>query len=245
MNGKLLSAQLSFLPEDMVAEAMETCTQLRLTHIGIRILRIAACLAVIIGLLLGVPLPNANKPGIITGQGLLSVTVYAADQSSSTTLSPDTVLPHSYDWLFVNWAAGLPITLSVSDDTYTPEDITFQVSVDGGGFYIGKNGGTNIHPGVFHQLPAQFTVPNNTTIFWSQFYNANDVDFLAGSITAYADIVIYNEEEIIGYAVIRFERANKHSLVFTVSLIESIAFSTEDGYITDEYVRWLIDEAKK
>ena len=50
MTGKNISDQLSFLPDDMIEEAMEIPKRQRTLRFTARVLRAAACLAVIIGL---------------------------------------------------------------------------------------------------------------------------------------------------------------------------------------------------
>lgn len=238
MKGEFLSRQLSFLPEDMIEEAMNA--EKKKTQPAVRWLRMAACLAVIAGLLVGIGLRNN---GIVTGPGILAVTVYAED-TSSTTLSPDTVLPSHYYWSFANWAPGLPITLSVSDSSFLSENISFQVTVDGGVCFLGVNGGTSITPGPSVQMPVQFTVPNQTTIFWSQFYDAsgND-DFTLHGETAYIDIIIFDGSEIIGYTILRLDRESPDSLGFVASMLDSVALLSGQE-ITEAYVRAQIEKAK-
>ncbi|MGN0999995.1 MAG: hypothetical protein ACI4PO_10620 [Faecousia sp.] len=238
MTGEFVSRQLSFLPENLIEEAMKEASRRQKTLY--RVLRAAACLAVVIGILAGIGHWNS---GVVTNPGILAVTVYAED-ASSTTLSPDTVLPYSYYWGMTEWAPGLPITLSVSDADYISENITFQVTVDGGGFYVGVNGGTSIYPGASKPMPARFTIPNHTTIFWSAFSDAsgND-DFIRSGQVAYADIIIYDDTEIIGYTVLRLDRESPDSIGFAASMLASVSFPASQA-VTEEYVYAQIEKVK-
>lgn len=233
MNGILLSKQLSFLPDDLVEEAMKNTAAYSAQHI----LRSAACIVLIIGLLLYGAASENPDPGISPQPGFLSVRVYAADNSSSTVLSPDTVLPHNYYWGFVNWTAGLPITLSLTENDLVSEQIQFKVTVDGGSCYIGENGGTNIYSGAASLLPPQFIVPNNTTIFWSQFIDANGkADFLATGTIAFIDIIVCDGDDVIGYALLRLDRESPDGIGFIVSMVDSVSFS-KGVYVSEQYAR--------
>ena len=240
MNGQDFSKQLSFLPDDLVEEAMNNGK----THSARHILRFAACIVLIIGLLVYGAANNRPDPGISPQPGFLSVRVYAADNSSSTVLSPDTVLPYNYYWGFVNWTAGLPITLSVTEKDLVSEQIHFKVTVDGGSCYIGENGGTSIYSGAASLLPPQFTVPNNTTIFWSQFIDANGkMDFLATGTVAFIDIIICDGDDVIGYTLLRLDRESPEGIGFKVSMVDSVSFA-KGVYVSEQYAREQIALAK-
>lgn len=252
MKGEFLSRQLSFLPEDMVEEAMAPGKEIRRKHTWHRVLRVAACLAVILGLLLGVPqlLPGTQD----TFSSPLSVTVYAADLSSAMTLSPDVVLPVDYQWhLGTNWLPGQPITLSVPE-SISSKNITFQVTVDGGGFYVGtgdkilckeyKDHSLFTSP-TYQAMAKQFTTPNNTTIFWNPTIGAAEGDaFFKDGTVAYADIIILEGEQIIGYAVLKFDRESTTQAHFSVSMVASASLSPDENAITEEYVRSLMQEGR-
>ena len=240
MNGQDFSKQLSFLPDDLVEEAMQKA----ITHPSQHIFRAAACIALVIGLLVCGAAGRKPDPSISPLPGFLTVRVYAADNSSSAVLSLDTVLPHSYYWGFVNWTAGLPITLSVSEADFVSEQIQFKVTVDGGSCYIGENGGTSIYSGTASLLPAQFTVPNNTTIFWSQFIDANGkADFLASGTVAFIDIIICDGDDVIGYTLLRLDRESPEGIGFKVSMVDSVSFA-KGVSVSEQYAREQIALAK-
>lgn len=253
-NNTFLSQQLSYLPDEMVEEAMAPGRNIYRKNTWHRILRAAACLAVILGLLLGVPqlLPGTQD----TLASPLTITVYAADLSSATTLSPDTVLPVAYQWHpGTNWLPGQPITLSASAPDRADENITFQVTVEGGGFYVGV--GDKVFykeyedhilftSPTYQPMATQFTVPNNTTIFWNPTIGAAEGDtFFKDGTVAYADIIIYGGEKIIGYTILRFERESTAHANFSVSMVASVSLSPDNEAITEEYVCSLIQKAKE
>lgn len=215
MNGKDLSRQLGDLPVEMIAEAMAPANDTKRKNLTTRVLRMAACFAAVVGLLTAALGLYPSDDGIVTGPGLLAVTVYAADLSSSATLSADSVLPIDYQWsLGTNWLPGQSITLSVSDSDSSSENITFQIIVDGGGFYTGVGDAQYSHQygdhilftsAFYKAMEEQFTVSNNTTIYWNPTIGASEEDmFFAYGTTAFADIIIFDEEKIIGFTVLRF-----------------------------------------
>lgn len=242
MNGEKISRCLDALPDTMLDEAMKPYKP---RSLGWHIVRIAACLAIVIGLLLGIPKILSGNTNNSTKNSFLSLTVYAADLSESTTLEKGTILPANYYWYFSNWAPGLPITLSVTDEHHSPEAITFQITVDGGGFYKGKDGDPSIYASVTSPMPEQFTVPNNTTIFWSQFYGAETGNrFWAEGDVAYVDIILFENEKIIGYAILRLDRESETRPSFVLSMIDSVSFPLEES-VSEEYVRTRMREVKR
>lgn len=241
MSNFVLSKAMGDIPDDLLQEAMDVRKR---SSVGWMIFRAAACLAVVIGLIAASWGLRPSTDDIVAAPGILTVTVYAENQSFME-LSPNTVLPYDYCWTDVNWAPGLPITLCVDKENYVSDNITFRVTVDGGGFYIGKEGDASIYPGISHRCLPEFEISNNTTIFWSQYYDANGNDSLSKNKSAYADILIYDGVKIVGYAVIRFDCANQYLRSFTVAMVASGAFSPDDKDITEQYVSKIIEESHK
>lgn len=236
MNGQDFSKQLSFLPDDLVEEAMQKA----ITHPSQHIFRAAACIALVIGLLVCGAAGRKPDPSISPLPGFLTVRVYAADNSSSAVLSPDTVLPHSYYWGFVNWTAGLPITLSVSEQGHPSGNIQFQVTVDGGSCYVSKGGNIPSNPSISGAASLQssnFTVPNHTTIYWSQFIDAHEnADFLATGTVAFIDIIVFDGDDVVGYTLLRLDRESPDGIGFKVSMVDSVSFY-KGVYVSEQYAR--------
>lgn len=228
MSEYTLSEAINDLPEDMLLEADETP---RTGHGRRRIIWVAACLVVIIGLLLA---PGSKQGKDSGGGGLLCVTVYAEDRSS-VVLSNDTVSPYFSRWDMTNWAPGLPITLSVSEDNGL-EAISFKVRVDGGYCYVDRDGGASVLSPNPVLMEEEFVIPNNTTIFWSKHGEPEDYGmFWRDGERAFLDIIVYEGSRIIGYVVLRFDRVSDISGAFDVSMVSMVEFGS-DMEVTSEYV---------
>jgi hypothetical protein len=247
----ILSKAMGSIPDEMLQETM-TINK----NTGRKwIIRAAACLALVIGLLLTT---MRGDNGVITGNGLLSLTVYATNADPFTISSTDTVVPFSHTWQnSVSWAPGWPITLSINSEHYQSNDIRFEVTVDGGVYYVGSDGGTSIYPGYSKPMPAQFSVPNNTTIFWSMWYTAEQSEHIQyEGEGAFTKIIVYDGDQIIGYTVLRFDRLTYGELnaeyyeqlglplgelasAYRLELLASVSFPKVDGQYQDvtlEYV---------
>lgn len=247
-----LSKAMNAVPDDMLQEAMEVKKKGRT---GWVIFRAAACLAVVVGLVFAA---FGGGSGVVTGPGILAVTAYAADGEPFVVSDSDTVVPFSHRWgPFVNWAPGWPLTLNVPEGELLSENIRFQVTVDGGGYYVGVNGGPSIYPVFSTTMPAQFTVPNNTTIFWSMWYDAASGEHTVHQgKEVYTQIIIYDETHIIGYVVLRFDRftygeldaeyyeqlgvpLDEYAQEYQLEVLASVSFPKVDGEyqeISEEYV---------
>lgn len=257
MSKFMLSNAMGNLPDDILQEAMEVKK-----HTGHKwLLRAAACLVLVIGMLFAT---MRGDNGIVTGNGLLTLTVYATDAEPFITSSVDTAVPFSHIWSnWVNWAPGWPITLSINSEDYQSDDIRFEVIVDGGVYYVGSDGGTSIYPGYSKPMPAEFSVPNNTTIFWSMWYTAEQSEHIQyEGEEVFTKIIIYDGDRIIGYTVLRFDRLTYGELnaeyyeqlglpldelasAYRLELLASVSFPKVDGEyqdITLEYVNACIAE---
>lgn len=247
------------LEDDLITEAAAP----KIRAFPKRMLRIAACLAVIIGLTAAILWPGGGN-GITTGPGILAVAVHASEQKPFSVDSPETVVPYSHRWHWpVNWAGGWPITLSVKDAYDSSDNISFHVTVDGGGYYVGNDGGPSLYPGLLDILPAQFTVPNNTTIFWDMTYDAASGEyFLYEGTAVYTTIIVYDGSHIIGYTVLKFSRLTWGELggdnnklsddslsnSYQFEMTDSVSFPKVNGEyqnITLEYVNACIKNVMK
>lgn len=257
MSKFILSKAMGNIPDDMLMEAMEVKKATGRKWI----LRAAACLVLVIGLLFAT---MREDNGIVTGNGLLTLTVYATDAEPFTTSSVDTVMPFSHIWQgFVSWAPGWPITLSINSEHYQSDDIRFEVTVDGGVYYVGRDGGTSIYPGYSKPMPAEFSVPNNTTIFWSMWYTAEQSEHIQyEGEEVFTKIIVYDGNRIIGYAVLRFDRftygeldaeyygqlglpLDEFASAYRLELLASVSFPKVDGEyqnVTLEYVNACIEK---
>lgn len=246
MTGKNISDQLSYLPDDMIEEAMEMPKRQRTLRFTARVLRAAACFAVIAGLLFGI-WGRGGDPTAPQG-GLLTITVYGIDQDKDTNKVEELVLLPYANILWpqaVNSFYGFPMGLAVADDKYDFKSISFRASADGGWLYVGKLGEIYMHQMKVSPLDTSTVIPNNTAIFWLAKNTASHERFTGD--TAFIDVVIYEGTQIIGYTVIRLDQKYDEygaTRSYYVSMPANEIFSTEET-ITEEYVRQQIDEVKK
>ena len=268
MSNFRLSKAMNAVPDDMLQEAMEVKKR---RHTGWTILRAAACLAVVIGLLIAA---LSGGSDIVTGPGILAVTVYAADETPFTISSPDTVLHKNIYWDSASSASfGCPIHLSVSDEYDYSEDITFQITIDGGGMSWEQGGETATLGTAYKYMPAQFVVPNHSTVIWSAFHpnSSSDEYSMVNKNTAHVDVIIYDGDKIVGYSVLRLRKmtcsevidanpewifasehnecAGEHRInCYRIEMLESVFFPKIEGEyqtVGEEYVCEQIEKAKQ
>ncbi len=265
-----LSKAMGNIPDDMLQEAMEVKKKSRT---GWTIFRAAACLAVVVGLVFAA---FGGGSGVVTGPGILAVTVYAADETPHTISSPDMVLHKSIYWDVASSASiGCPITLSVSDKYDNLNEITFQVAIDGGGMMTEvENEETGFTPGATYQfMSPQFSVPNDTTIYWTTVHPNTDSEAyqMVNRDAAYVKIIIYNGDIIIGYSVLQLRKMSCSEVIdanpewiltsehmectgehkincYRVEMLESVYFPKIEGKhqtVEEEYVCKEIEKAKQ
>lgn len=228
MTSKTIFRALDGLDPDLVEQAAPDAPKHRNKRTLAKWVALAACLALMLGLLM----PWGSNGDSNTGGGLLCITVYAEDRSCSV-LTEDTVSTFWSSWSFTNWAVGLPITLAVEAEN---ENISFLVRTDGGFCYADKDGGDSIYARNTVYMGEEFTVPNHTTIFWSQtaVHDPEDTFWRDGEL-AFVDIIVYDGERPLGYVVLRFDRESMQSIKFNVSTVAMVEFEA-DGDITQAYV---------
>ena len=237
MTGKDISKQLSYLPDDMIEEAMEMPKRQKTLRFTARVLRAAACLAVIIGLLFGIfgrdSDPKTPKGGLLT----ISVGAVGNDGTIITNFALDknVELPDNFRWNpTYNYLPGIPLTFSVSGEEYNLNDIYFDITVTGGSFLRETN-----QPGLYKQISLHSTLKNSSTVYWHSWYDSADGVIYFEEDCAYADIIIFEKDTIIGYAVVGFRRLYNNdtpTFSFNAILLESVMFSVGET-VTEEYVR--------
>lgn len=229
----------------------------------------AACLALLLGV---ISLSFDGGDGIVTRPGILTVTVYAADQETVYIASPNMAehnaicVSHLLIWPYSN-----PFTFSVSEEQGDWQNVHFTLSSSAGGFAINDNG--------YHIVGTPYTIQNGGTVYWCDLEDKGISDNVV-----YIDAVVYSGENIIGYVVLRLSKptcdifADDPSIVvvheepnsdeesmphparyycqgrdhlvdflFTVEKIESVSFPKVDGEyqnISEEYVTQKLEEAK-
>lgn len=265
-NGKILSEQLSYLPDELVSEAMETPAK-QAHKFGIRrVLRAAACLAVILGLLFGIPYFSADNSDTVTGESILSVKVYAMNPVNNhiveDELTAGVAVNNTHYWpLVMNLYRGIPIFLSVETEDFPADKITYDIHVDHGEYFIHGNTSAKLN-----RAGQDFSTPNNAGIYWNyskeeyQDYQTHNLDVV------YTSITIRCEDHIVGYALLRFDRAYGRDILdaypdladywkgcedepadaYWSNLIVSVSFPKVNGeyqQISQEYVDACINKA--
>lgn len=204
MNEYTLSQAMTDIPDDWLTDAPQAKRRHR---VYAKLLRVAACFAVMVGLLL---VDFRGGDGIVTRPGLLTITVSAAD-SEIVTFSPDSVKFQA----FYSSTLGIssypytnPITLHVSDDDGEWEDIHFRISCDYGTIHCPDIG-------TMLAIGEPITVPNGTVIYWDYYgwdhvateeelSNATlDNLYMTDDRIAYVNILIFSADNIVGYAILR------------------------------------------
>ena len=199
---------------------------------------IAACLcvALLAGVLFKIP-----GPDVTIAPGFLVVTAYAASSDEEITMQEGIELPTDYKWsLAMSSRPGLPLKLSTTEY----DDLSFEVSVDGGTLLFWE--GNKIK-----YLDSSFNTGNDTTVYWTNLSQTGENDFerYMGT-TAYINIVIREEENIVGYAVVEIstnDLENEPAQTYSIKLLKSISFPKVNGEyqkITAEYVAAEMEQIK-
>ena len=263
-NSKLLSEQLSFLPDNMVDEAMASAQKPHRKRAAIAIVRIAACFAVILGLVFGFPKFDPKSTSFVTGPGMLSVSVSATNahskQAQTQVLEEGITIPNNAILGSTNSYVGIPIHLSVSDEDHPVSQISYRLSATAGVC------ADNERQGYTSDWFDTITCENDSTVRWSLINDGNADWYDPQFDHCFLKIIIRCQEHIIGYSVIRFDRLNSDQWceihpelapyyekyeeplpldVFICTLVTSVSFPMVDGKyqkISESYVDQCMNE---
>ena len=197
MSKYIFSDAMNGIPDDMLQEAMQVRKKSRT---GWVVFRAAACLAVVIGLLMAAVFTDRTEDPVI-GPGILSITAHAADGEIITITAPDQVQYGQF--AVVSPLLGSPFvnafTLSITDELSDTADVNFLLRFEGGVFRSGEQ------PGEMTQ--SEISVSNHSTVYWTmeEAVTVPGGNFEKHRATAYVDIIVYDGEAIIGYTVLRLK----------------------------------------
>lgn len=193
----LANAQAPALPQDTIAniqKKVQTATGLqKKKNFPLRkLVAVAACLALMAGLMA----LAFGGSGVVTRPGILTVTVYAANQETAYVTSPNMVEHNAIcvSSPLLGWQYGNPFTLEVSDEQNEYQDVYFSVSCNSGAISAKDEYG-------YHTVTMPYTAQNGETIYWHQ-----KSDEWKLNATVYIDVVIYSGDAIVGYAVLRLRQ---------------------------------------
>ena len=241
MNTKKFSEAMGEIDDKYVEEAIRYRATKKVKGLSSKWIKrgaIAACLCV--ALVAGV-LFKTSAPDVVIAPGFLTVTAYAASSGEEITMQEGIELPTDYKWsLAMSSRPGLPLKLSATEY----DDLSFEVSVDGGTLLLWE--GNKIT-----YLGSSFNTGNDTTVYWTSLSQTGENDFerYMGT-TAYINIVIHEEENIVGYAVVEIstnDLENEPAQTYSIKLLKSISFPKVNGEyqkITAEYVAAEMEQIK-
>ncbi len=241
MNTKKFSEAMGEIDDKYVEEAIRYRATKKAKGLSSKWIKrgaIAACLCV--ALVAGV-LFKTSAPDVVIAPGFLTVTAYAASSGEEITMQEGIELPTDYKWsLAMSSRPGLPLKLSATEY----DDLSFEVSVDGGTLLLWE--GNKIT-----YLGSSFNTGNDTTVYWTNLSQTGENDFerYMGT-TAYINIVIHEEENIVGYAVVEIstnDLENEPAQTYSIKLLKSISFPKVNGEyqkITAEYVAAEMEQIK-
>lgn len=241
MNTKKFSEAMGEIDDKYVEEAIRYRATKKAKGLSSKWIKrgaIAACLCV--ALVAGV-LFKTSAPDVVIAPGFLTVTAYAASSGEEITMQEGIELPTDYKWsLAMSSRPGLPLKLSATEY----DDLSFEVSVDGGTLLLWE--GNKIT-----YLGSSFNTGNDTTVYWTNLSQTGENDFerYMGT-TAYINIVIHEEENIVGYAVVEIstnDLENEPAQTYSIKLLKSISFPKVNGEyqkITVEYVAAEMEQIK-
>lgn len=203
MSKFILSKAMGNIPDDMLREAME----IKKATGRKWIIRAAACLVLVIGLLFTT---MREDNGIVTAPGILTITAYAENQTPVTITTPDAVRHGKFG--LASPLLGNPFCnafmFSVPDEHNDGQDIRFLLSFEGGVFLKRDEEDKFVS--------GEVSVGNHSTVYWTM----EEAIAVPGSVehrtTAYVDILVYEGEQIIGYAVLRLQAMTCAELAETV-----------------------------
>lgn len=238
MNGETISRTLNCLPEEMIAEAIQPARRLRRPLL----LRIAACAAVLILVLLGLFGPFGAEAEYVTAPGILKV--YAYDGTTEDTLQNEMtsgVSSYLPVWSpYMNVACGgIKFHFWIPDDYFGDAEITFEITVEQGGFFETNN--------ITHPLGNHVTIGNGEYIYWDGISIGQIKEAVGDGGSFFADILIRADGKIAGYGVMEFTYCEETFPACVAHGFKTVCFPMVDGRLQDvseEYVFQQIEEAK-
>ena len=188
---------------------------------------------------------QSSAPNVVIAPGFLTLTAYAASTEENVTaelpqgqkiiMEEGVEVPVNYNWTpTMSSRPGIPLNLSAPE---YPNAI-FEVSVNGGELLLWEEGKIT-------QIESPFNTGNDTTIYWTSLsQTSKGSNELYIESEAYINIIVREEEHIVGYAVVEIYTNNldneaKQNYIYHAKLLKSVSFpKVNENYqeITKEYI---------
>ena len=257
MNAKKFSDAMSELDIKYADEALNYKKKAKKSN-WIKCGVMAACLCLIV--ITVITVSNLLKPqegadigngkqsfttNVVKEPGFLTLTAYAASPEGEVTaelpsnneiiMQEGMEVPVNYNWIpTMSSRPGIPLNLSATEYP----DTVFEVSVDGGELLLWEEDKIT-------QIESPFNAENDTTIYWTSLTQRGEGNTeLYMENEAYINIVIWEGENIVGYAVVKIYTDNlgnepEEDYIYYAKLLKSVSFpKVNECYqeITSEYV---------
>lgn len=248
MSKLVLSKAMGNIPDDMLQEAMEVKKK---KPIGWVIFRAAACLAVVVGLLLAT-LGGGSERDIISMPG--AIKVYACDADDVTSWEDkaqyelqagvDTSLAYYIPAANIT-SKGLVLTFEMAQGMFGNTPLCFEVFVNKGTFFK-KNEEpwtleNNENYEFYLELGNQFQIQNRDTIYWLPDGRFSEMmEFAEAQGGIFADIIVKSGDHLVGYMVIEIRMGDDPTGFYMGFLAKADCFPIVDGEyqeVSEEYVR--------
>ena len=247
MNSEKFSQALEKVSDELLVDALNVYKRKEnRRNLWIRVTAVAATVAILLTALLWPGKTADGEP--ITAPGILKV--YAYDITNGNDLEEmkryeitnDTSVSvndkHLPIWSpYLGIVTMIPYTLQVDNQYYPDMEITFDVSVNCGRFFL--NRGTM-------NLGSKFTVDNGTVIHWDGGAIWEVKEAVAADGDIFADIIIRADGSIVGYGVIEMKYEEDETLCHPEKCF-AVCFPMINGKfqnISEEYVHQQLMEYK-
>lgn len=254
MSGKEFSDALSDISDDKI-EAAANMTPVGRQRIWIRIAAVAAVLAILLTALLW-PAEDEAKHATL---GFIKVYAYdttsGSDIESMDKFELTGLVNSNISWWipYGSLVQHMPLTLECDASQYENETITFSVSANWGKF-LRQNDFASLpiedrqETSIWETLGTEFNVANGETIWYDPLGKNEDIkEVIERDGGAFADVLIYAGDHLIGYVVIEFVYYEKTpAFIATVKGVE--CFPMIDGAyqkISEEEIKERITDCKQ
>ena len=229
-----------------LVQAATAPKQIKVVRTVWKVAAAAAMVAILIGVVAGLPFGLMDDEEYVTAPGTLSIRAYALDENeisevNSTVLKEGVELPWEYVWSpAINIVDGLPIKLDFPTEGYEGMRISLDISVSGGSFYREPRHYIDPETNEFiadenTNVGSEFTLNNNSTVYWTLYSTKYDkssgkyeYDGTLARDSSFVDIIIRADDIIVGYSVIEIYELPE-SLSYKARIIDMKCFPKVDG----------------